>query len=152
LREDAQQVECETAESAPWLDAPVAGRDATPDDVIPAVPSPDVSPAASEAAVRRIEHLPREIGVMLVSVGVLGFVLPGVMGTPAIIAGGLVLWPGAFGKLEKWLRRRNPDVYLRGMQQIGRFLDDLEKRYPPSGCAVSEAEPAPGRPCQRTVL
>jgi uncharacterized membrane protein YbaN (DUF454 family) len=44
--------------------------------------------------------LPKEVGVMLVSVGVLGFVLPAVAGTPAIVAGGLVLWPRTFGKLE----------------------------------------------------
>ena len=41
---------------------------------------------------------------MLVSVGALGIVLPGMLGTPAIIAGGLVLWPGTFGGLEDWLR------------------------------------------------
>ena len=37
---------------------------------------------------------------------VLGFALPGVVGTPAIIAGGLVLWPKAFGKVENWKRRQ----------------------------------------------
>ena len=67
---------------------------------------------------------------MLVSVGALGIVLPGLMGTPAIIAGGLVLWPATFSGLEEWLRRRNPGLYHRGMQQLGRFLDDLERRYP----------------------
>jgi hypothetical protein len=67
---------------------------------------------------------------MLLSVGALGFVLPGVMGTPAIIAGGLVLWPRTFGGVEGWLRRRHPGLYHRGMQQLGRFLDDLEQRYP----------------------
>ncbi len=67
---------------------------------------------------------------MLVSVGALGVVLPGLMGTPALIAGGLVLWPGSFGKVEGWFRRRNPDLYHRGMQQLGRFLNDLERRYP----------------------
>jgi hypothetical protein len=78
----------------------------------------------------RIKGLPREVGVMLVSVGVLGFLLPGVMGTPAIIAGGLALWPGTFSRAEDWLRRRNPSLYQQGMRQIGRFLDDLERRYP----------------------
>jgi hypothetical protein len=86
--------------------------------------------AADESAVRRIKELPREFGVMLVSVGALGVVLPGLMGAPALVAGGLVLWPGTFGGLEQWLRRRNPGLYHRGMQQVGRFLDDLERRYP----------------------
>jgi hypothetical protein len=93
-------------------------------------PSPDDSQAVDESTVRRIEHLPKEVGVMLVSVGTLGLVLPGLMGTPALIAGGLVLWPGTFSRVDGWLRRRNPGLYHRGMKQLGRFLDDLERRYP----------------------
>ena len=70
---------------------------------------------------------------MLVSVGVLGFVLPAVAGTPAIVAGGLVLLAaGTFGKLERWVERRYPRVYHEGMRQIGRYLDDLEMRFPDS--------------------
>ena len=41
---------------------------------------------------------------MLLTAGIVGFILPG-PGTPAIIAGGLALWPEAFGKLETWLER-----------------------------------------------
>jgi hypothetical protein len=93
-------------------------------------PEPDVPPTLDESTVRRIQHLPREVGIMLVSVGTLGLVLPGLVGTPALIAGGLVLWPGTFRGVEGWLRRRNPDLYHRGMKQLGRFLDDLERRYP----------------------
>jgi hypothetical protein len=95
-------------------------------------PGPDGSQIVGQPEVRRIQDLPKEVGVMLVSVGAVGFVLPGIMGTPAIIAGGLVLWPSTFGKVEGWLRRRNPDLYQRGMQQVSRFLDDLERRYPHS--------------------
>jgi cation transport ATPase len=84
---------------------------------------------ADDAELRRIKDLPREVGVMLMSVGVLGFILPGVMGTPAIIAGGLALWPRTFSGVEEWLRRRSPSFYRRGMNQLGRFLDDLETRY-----------------------
>jgi len=76
--------------------------------------------------------LPKEAGVMLVSVGVLGFVLPAVAGTPAIVAGGLVLWPRTFGKLERWVQRRYPMVYYEGMRQICRYLDDIERRFPDS--------------------
>ena len=49
--------------------------------------------------------LPKEMGVMLVAVGSLGWLLPGMVGTPALIAGGLVLWPKAFGKVETWFQR-----------------------------------------------
>lgn len=81
---------------------------------------------------KRLEGLPREVGVMLIAAGVVGLVLPG-PGTPALIAGGLALWPGAFSKLELWLERRYPVVHKKSMKQISRFLDDLEKRYPYSG-------------------
>ena len=90
------------------------------------------APPPIEGRARKIEDLPKEVGVILVSVGALGVVLPGLMGAPAIVAGGLVLWPGTFGGLDEWLRRRNPGLYHRGMQQLGRFLDDLERRYPRS--------------------
>ncbi len=81
------------------------------------------------ADLNTIKNLPKEVGVMLITAGIVGFILPG-PGTPAIIAGGLVLWPEAFGKLESWLERSHPKVHRKGMQQINRFLNDLQKRYP----------------------
>lgn len=81
---------------------------------------------------------------MLVSVGALGLVLPAVAGAPAIVAGGLVLWPRSFGKIERWLQRRYPGVHKQGMRQIGRYLDDLEQRFPnstrrtPEGCHLDD--------------
>ena len=53
------------------------------------------APAPGDPPSVRIQELPREVGAMLVSVGVLGSILPGMIGTPALIAGGLVLWPKA---------------------------------------------------------
>jgi hypothetical protein len=82
-----------------------------------------------QTAVNKIKQLPKEVGVMLITAGILGLLLPG-PGTPAIIAGGLALWPDAFGRLESWLERRHPGIHRQSMKQIHRFLDDLEKRYP----------------------
>ena len=93
-------------------------------------PSHDLDAAHDESADRRLKHLPREFGVMLVSVRALGVVLPGLMGAPALDAGGLVFWPATVGGLKEWLRRRNPGLYHKGMQQLGRLLDDMERRYP----------------------
>jgi hypothetical protein len=96
------------------------------------VPHPDTQQADqadAEAGVDRIKHLPKEVGAMLVSVGVVGALLPGMVGTPAIIAGGVVLWPGTFGKLENWFQRRYPALHKQGMRQVCRYLDDLERRY-----------------------
>jgi hypothetical protein len=85
--------------------------------------------AIEQSDLKRLKELPKEIGVMLIAAGVVGLILPG-PGTPALIAGGVALWPGAFSKLELWLEQRHPDVHQKSMSQIGRFLDDLEKRYP----------------------
>ena len=85
--------------------------------------------ALEQTEVNKIKELPKEVGVMLITAGIVGLILPG-PGTPAIIAGGLVLWPKAFGKLESWLEPRHPGVHRQSMKQIGRFLNDLEKRYP----------------------
>lgn len=99
------------------------------------IEGPQDSPAASTERdqpepVRNLRELPREVGTMLVSVGVLGFVLPGMMGTPALIAGGLVLWPKAFSRVDNWFQRRYPALHQQGMQQVCRYLDDLERRFP----------------------
>jgi hypothetical protein len=83
-----------------------------------------------EAELTRIKDLPKEVGVMLMTVGALGFLLPGVVGTPAVIAGGLVLWPKTFGKVENWFERRFPKVHKQSLYQINRYLNDLESRYP----------------------
>lgn len=82
--------------------------------------------------IHRIEDLPKEVGVMLMTAGVLGMALPGVVGGPALIAGGLVLWPKAFGRVENWFEKRFPKAHRQSMQQINRYLDDLEKRFPES--------------------
>ena len=81
--------------------------------------------------INTIKNLPKELGVMLITAGIVGFILPG-PGTPAIIAGGLVLWPTAFGRVESWLERAHPKVHREGMKHINRFLTDLQKRYPNS--------------------
>jgi hypothetical protein len=89
----------------------------------------DLHAGLEEGEVNKIKELPKELGVMLLTAGIVGFILPG-PGTPAIIAGGLALWPEAFGKLESWLERSHPRVHRQGVRQINRFLNDLEKRYP----------------------
>ncbi len=77
-----------------------------------------------------LAELPKELGILLASVGVLGVVLPGIAGAPALIAGGLVLWPKTFRPVENWFRGRYPATHRKSMQQVGRFLDDLGHRYP----------------------
>jgi len=120
-------------------DAPLAGEFIGKDDgpanagqnlvFLTAKPEPD----EDEAVVQRVEHLNRSVGWLLISAGVVGMIVPGVLGTPFLIMGGLVLWPGNHKKVERWRQGHSPKVFHGAMKQINRFLDDLEKRYPSIG-------------------
>jgi hypothetical protein len=95
--------------------------------------SPDTasaSTAAEEAFNRRLSEMPREIGVLLVTIGVMGVALPGIVGTPALLAGGLMLWPRGFRSVDRWVARRCPGIHRHGIEQLIRYLDDMERRYP----------------------
>lgn len=102
---------------------PVAERD----DPAPAEPTPDEADAGP-----RLTTLPPEIGTLLIIVGLAGILLPGPVGSPFLIAGGISLWPSVLGKVDDWFRYRFPDTHREGMAQVGRFLVDLERRYPGS--------------------
>lgn len=123
VSEPLEQESDRPADSDVLLDRDVA--EGEPPDADRPEPAPE-----DEAAMKRIKDLPPEVGVMLLTVGALGFVLPGVVGAPAAIAGGLVLWPKRFAPIESWLERRFPQLHKQSLQQINRYLDDLEGRYP----------------------
>jgi hypothetical protein len=77
-----------------------------------------------------IGTLPKEVGVLLVIVGIGGIMLPGPVGSPFLLLGAVTLWPRAFGKLEAAFRNRFPGLHQEGMRQVKRFLVDLDRRYP----------------------
>jgi hypothetical protein len=83
-----------------------------------------------EKVVERVEHLNRGAGWTLITAGIVGLVVPGVLGTPFLIMGTLALWPGNRKKVERWRQGHSPKLFHGAMKQINRFLDDLEKRYP----------------------
>ena len=91
---------------------------------------PAVCPISDVEQVRRIEKMPKEIGLLLIVAGIGGILLPGPVGTPFLVLGVVVLWPRAFGRLEGFLERRFSRLHYQSMLQITRFLDDLERRYP----------------------
>jgi len=101
-----------------------------PQQDAPADPGP-AGPEASAQTLRRISHMPRDVGWLLVAAGIVGEAAPGVFGTPFWIMGTLILWPSVGTRMESWLERRAPKIFAGSMKQIGRFLDDLERRYPP---------------------
>ena len=82
------------------------------------------------AVTLHLEKLPAEIGTLLLLVGVAGILLPGPVGAPFLIAGGIALWPSRFAGAARWFERTAPNAYRHGMKQMDRFLTDLENRYP----------------------
>ncbi len=78
----------------------------------------------------RRTDIPRDIGWLLLTAGVVGEIAPGVIGTPFWIMGGLILWPRMGKRVESWMETHSPKLFGRGMRQVARFLDDLERRYP----------------------
>lgn len=78
----------------------------------------------------RIQKLPHDIGWLLVTAGVVGVVMPGVLGVPFLVLGGLILMPATNQKAERWLTGHSPKIFKGSIRQINRFLDDLERRYP----------------------
>lgn len=103
---------------------------------------PESSSSAPGSAAGLAVPAARDLGWMLVSAGIIGVVLPG-PGAPALVAGGLMLWPKAFGKAEQWMRRRFPGAHSKGIGHINRFLTDLERRYPGTTAGRGDAPPSP---------
>jgi hypothetical protein len=90
--------------------------------------SGNAEPAQDQLAVHeltpvRVHELPKEAGWLLITAGIVGLVVPGVLGTPFLLAGAVLLAPGGSRLLSRWASHS-------AMRQIGRFLDDLERRYP----------------------
>jgi hypothetical protein len=75
-------------------------------------------------------NLPRDVGWMMVSVGLLGVILPGLPGTPFLLAGIAVLAPGGPRLLTRWAGRKPKGFVHTSLKLVGRWLDDLERRYP----------------------
>ena len=86
--------------------------------------------ATDEEAVLRFTQLPKEVGWLLVTAGVIGLAVPGILGTPFLLAGAVVVAPGGPKLLSRLVGRNPPKIVHSAMRQISRFIDDLERRYP----------------------
>jgi hypothetical protein len=85
------------------------------------------------ADLKPLEKLPKEIGILLIVAGIGGILLPGPVGAPFLILGGLTLFPSTFRGLDHRMQERFPKLHKEGMRQVRRFVDDLERRYPTPG-------------------
>ena len=88
---------------------------------------PDVS---SEDSTELLGKLPPEIGMLLIISGIAGVLLPGPVGTPLLIAGGVTMWPKTFEPIERWFSRRFPAAHKEGVIQIREFISNLQQRFP----------------------
>ncbi len=91
---------------------------------------PDVLPFESKT-------LPPEVASMLILIGILGIPLPG-PGIPFILAGGLAIWPRTFKPIEERFRHKFPTAHDSVFQILGRFEEDLNRRYPGSITQVQD--------------
>ncbi len=67
---------------------------------------------------------------MLIAAGVIGVIVPGIIGTPFLLAGAFVMLPGGPELLVRWSGSPSPRLVRALLRQVGRFLADLERRYP----------------------
>lgn len=77
-----------------------------------------------------LASLPKEVGVLLIVAGLGGVLLPGPVGTPFLVLGGVVLFPKVFRRVNDGMKKRFPKFYQQGMKQVRRFVIDLDRRYP----------------------
>jgi len=125
--------------------APASSQLASDHTVANGTPLIDRPPETSETA-RRIERLPTEVGVLLLTAGIVTGMLPpppGPFDLTIIVSGGVVLWPRGFRAIEGWASKRFPKAHRAGMQFLDRYLDDLERRYPDSTEGRSSSERTP---------
>jgi hypothetical protein len=87
---------------------------------------------AKRTAHATLRSVPPEIGILLLVIGTAGVLLPGPVGSPFLVAGGIALWPAGFRKVEQWLMNVAPGLHETGVRQMEQFLADLERRYPGS--------------------
>ena len=88
------------------------------------------APEEKEKPPFQLEDLSTEVGWLLVGVGILGVLLPGLPAAPFLIAGGAVVVPGGKKRLSRWIAAKPRPGIERAMRPLARFVDDLETRYP----------------------
>lgn len=93
-----------------------------------ATPTPEAP--APNPTLQRIAELPRDTGWLLIYLGVLGLVVPGVIGWPFLVVGGAVLVPGGPARFGRWAARKPRPLTQAGLRQMLRMMDDLDRRYP----------------------
>jgi hypothetical protein len=96
-----------------------------------AVPAP---PLLHRELAEKLEKLPRDVAVAVLSLGVVGVVIPGPvpLGASFVLLGGVLLWPGVLARMGGPLARRCPFVFHVLIDFADHLRADLDRRYPNS--------------------
>lgn len=83
---------------------------------------------------RKLAELPHDLGYAMLILGVVGVAIPGPvpMGTPFVVLGTIVLWPGLLARTGGPLARRCPCIFRILVDFADHLRSDLERRYPGS--------------------
>ena len=82
----------------------------------------------------KLSGLPRDLGVGLISLGVVGVAIPGPipLGTSFVIMGTVILCPGLLSRTGGPLARKCPGLFRILVDFTDHLRADLERRYPGS--------------------
>lgn len=86
--------------------------------------------APAPVAPFKVEDISPELGWLLIGAGIIGIIAPGIPGAPFLVVGGMVLVPGGKKRLSRWVGDNPPKFVRESLGQLGRFVNDLESRYP----------------------
>lgn len=94
----------------------------------------DLGPGQSPRLDETLRRLPRDVGLVLLSIGAVGIAIPGPVppGTPFLLAGAVFACPSLARRFSGRFRARFPALYDGFHDQVRRFQSDLERRYPGS--------------------
>ena len=87
-------------------------------------------PPRDEGFAGRFERLPKEVGALLITIGIAEFPLPSPVGSSFVLAGGLVRSPSGSNRVEGWFKWKSPGQHRDGMNQIHRFPKGPKGRHP----------------------
>jgi len=83
---------------------------------------------------KKLHGLPKDLGVALMGLGVVGVVIPGPVppGALFILMGAAFLWPGSLARFGGWLARWLPGILRALIDFVDHLRSDLKRRYPDS--------------------
>jgi hypothetical protein len=81
---------------------------------------------------RKLDGLPRDVGVALIGLGTIGIAIPGPIppGVSFVLLGTVFLWPRLIARLAGPLARRFPRLSRFLIDFVDDLRTDLERRYP----------------------